>query len=287
MKNNAYQNSNDIKKLCYFITENRHPKIGEAILNAKNPKIVRNRSNKHFDSFNEWLSSFPSTWIEYIYCNSTYPVVKIKECLVIHQIYALPGRKTVDEEYFIISPNNKILEYNSIYSPYKGIEGSFVQSLVSSDINPWANVDVIIDNKEPCYFHAAKPNYGHAILDCLPDILAVGDYIIKNNGSIYTGFNPDKSLIDALQIVQKELIGYCVPPEIHGRPSDKSWRSYKVKNLILPPHRSRTEKVDYLKYFIPKIELVQQTNPRMSKENIYIQRKTTHVFMFRNRRKKT
>ena len=66
------------------------------------------------------------------------------------------------------------------------------------------------------------------ILDCLPDILAVGDYIIKNNGSIYTGFNPDKSLIDGTDS-QKELIGYCVPPEIHGRPSDKSWRSYKVK----------------------------------------------------------
>lgn len=236
---------------------------------------VKNTSYLYFDSFNEWLSSFPPKWIEYIYHDSHYPIVKLKECVVIHQTYGLPGRNAVDEEYFLISPNNKILEYSSVYSKYKGIDGSFFHALVSRKINPWKSVDVALENNMPIYFHAAKPNYGHTILDCLPDILATSNYIIKNNGRIYTGVNPDKSLIDAISISERKLIDYCIPPEMHGWPTKGTWRSFKVKNLILPPHRSRTEKVDYLKkHFIPNIRDFQQAEGLERKKNICIQRAT-------------
>ena len=234
---------------------------------------MKDLSYAYFDSFNEWLSSFPSAWIEHIHCDLTYPVVKLKECLVIHQTYGLPGRDAVDEEYFLVSPNNKILEYNLIYSKYKNVPGSFVSHLISEQINPWKNIDVVLDNSEPAYFHAAKPNYGHAILDCLPDILVVGNHIAKNNGRIYTGINPDNSLMEALQMIDKDLTGFCVTPQNHGIATQKTWRSFRVRNMILPPHRSRTEKVDYLKkYFIPRMRGNSKINSRADANSVFIQR---------------
>ena len=48
------------------------------------------------------------------------------------------------------------------------------------------------------------------MLDCLPDVLAVGRAITKSDGKIYLGINPDQSIYEAIKLVNENIAKQCI-----------------------------------------------------------------------------
>ena len=70
-----------------------------------------------FQPTSSWLETFPQGWVKPIFNSSTQVVsgYLLKQCLVVHQTYPLPGRNSIDEEFICLSPTNSILDNQPIY----------------------------------------------------------------------------------------------------------------------------------------------------------------------------
>ena len=234
--------------------------------------MVVSRPSKSFKSLESWLSTFPNSWItkentEHL----SSDLIIIKKCIIVHQKYGLAGRNVFDEEYLFISPTNEILDSSPIYRSRKVVEGTFLGQLLTDGgmINPWKDFDAEIKSNGPLYFHAVKPNYGHMLLDFLPDLLSIHNHLIKNKGELFTGANPDYSVYEALDVVSKWLRNNMVDPNKHLT-TKKSYTIFLANNVIISPLRSRCERVSLLKNgFIP---LIANFKENESKKKVIINR---------------
>jgi len=216
------------------------------------------RKNIYLEIYN-WLQTFPDSWITYVENPLTpySPNFLLKYCIVIHQYYALPNRTVYDEEFILVSPTNNVLDSSPVYRKAKAIKGTYLYILKSNDPagNPWLTYGNELLSNEPKFFCACKPNYGHALLDFLPEYAALNKLIGELEGSFYIGSYPDGSINDLF---------FILPPKGSIISSGKQINSkvpfpyvvYLAKNVIVSSLRSRAEKVESISQsFTPALKL--------------------------------
>lgn len=210
-----------------------------------------------FQPTSNWLDTFPQAWVKPLKDRNSSVATSyiLKKCIVVHQIYPLPGRKAVDEEFLFISPTNAILDNQPIYRKAKIVPGSFLDHLQRSSTgnSAWANAQTIIKDKSVVAFIIAKSNYGHALLDFLPEAVSIIPHIVPMNGSIHLGSEPNSVVIRALS----EIMNYSDrSPHLASLkcPAQSSYHVYRVHNLLITALNSRAEKISILRdRFIPAI----------------------------------
>lgn len=221
-----------------------------------------------------WLETFPRTWITPV-CLSSFPIITgyiLKQCLIVHQVYPLPGRKAYDEEFLFISPTNCVLDNYPIYRKAKIIPGSFLELLRQQPTTnvPWSSPNTVLRDFPLISFIIAKSNYGHALLDFLPEAYSVAPDLIAQDGMIFVGADPNTTILQALSdsvpLLSPVLRLNPLPDVTYS-----SFNIYKVSNLLITPFNSRADKVAIIQdKFRPRI---QDLPPPTSSTNLLVNRK--------------
>lgn len=204
----------------------------------------------------DWLQSFPSSWITSIGISSLSYIFCIKKCIVVHQTYMLAGRTYLDEEFLLVSPSGHILDNSPIYRRAKFIPGSYLYDVANSAhrCSSWSAYDEELFNSSPKYFHAAKPNYGHVIIDFMPEFCALYKTFSSTNGFFFIGSNPDSILNESVRIFDNVSSASLKTFPFPHNSSGRSYRIYLASNVVLSPLNSRCDRVTELfNTFLPLI----------------------------------
>ena len=202
----------------------------------------------NFLNTKDWLQTFPSSWTTRVEISSFSFAFCIKKCIVVHQTYLLGGRNYIDEEFLLVSPSGHILDNSPIYRRAKFIPSSYCYDFANSvcKISPWSAFDEELCDSSLKYFHAAKPNYGHVILDFMPEFCALYKTIKSSNGSFFVGSNPDPVLYESVRLLDNSSSSCLKTSPFPHKYSGRSYRIYLATNVILSPLNSRCDRITEL-----------------------------------------
>ncbi len=234
----------------------------------------------------DWLATFPYSWVDNISTNKFLPIYTLKRCILIHKKYTSNKLDVLDEEFLFISPSLALLCTDSGFLGSKVSRGTFLKDELDCftlEKDPWSNCNRIISGMNHKLFLSSKLDYGHVLLDYLPQILTATSNINLGQFELYTGCLDNSYAEEGLKLCAEgtniNIISKSIPP-IHN---NLSYAIYEVKNLILPPCLTRLKKIHILKkYFLPRLEnqLAIKKNETMTirSSKIFINREEDPLF---------